>query len=97
MIDPRVYLVSYDISNRRRWRRVFKLLKRTGEHVQLSVFVCRLPPARMTRLQARLAGLINPAEDRLLVVELGTPAAAAERLRGTGTDRLLASAQAVVV
>jgi len=93
----RVYLVSYDISSPRRWRRVFKLLKRVGEHLQLSVFLCRLQPARMARLQARLAGLIDPAEDRLLVVELGAPAAAAARIRGTGTERLLAPAQPVVI
>ena len=97
MSEPRVYLVSYDISNRRRWRKVFKLLKKLGEHLQLSVFLCRLPAARMTRVQARLASLIDPAEDRLLVVELGVPATAAARISGTGTERLLAPTQPVIV
>lgn len=97
MTEPRVYLVSYDISNRKRWRRVFKLLKKVGEHLQLSVFLCRLLPARMTRIQARLSGLIDPEEDRLLVVELGATAAAAARIRGTGADKLLAPTQPTIV
>jgi CRISPR-associated protein Cas2 len=78
--ECRLWLVSYDISDRRRWRRVFKLMRRSGEHVQLPVFPCRLTPARMARLRARLAGLIDPNVDRLLVVELGP---AATRVRST--------------
>ena len=92
-----MYLVTYDIANRRRWRRVFKLLKRMGEHMQLSVFVCRLPPERMGRLQARLFGLMNPAEDRLIVAELGNAARAAVRLRGTGVPALLAPSRPLIV
>ena len=97
MSDMRIYLVSYDISSRKRWRRVFKLMKRMGEHLQLSVFLCRLRPTRMTQLQARLSGLIDPAEDKILVVELGGPEAAAMRIRGTSAPELLKPPQAVVV
>jgi CRISPR-associated protein Cas2 len=95
--ERRVWLVSYDIANPRRWRRVFKLMKRSGEHVQLSVFLCRLTPARMARLQARLSGLIDPDEDRLLVVELGTAGTAAARLRSTDTVASLQPPPPVVV
>lgn len=95
MSEVRVYLVSYDIADRRRWRRVFKLMKRTGEHLQLSVFLCRLRPARMLRLQARLDGLTDPSEDRLLVVEIGGTDAA-RRLHGTDLREAL-EPRAVVV
>jgi CRISPR-associated protein Cas2 len=97
MSDVRVYLVSYDIADRRRWRRVFKLMKRMGEHAQLSVFLCRLRPARMVRLQARLGGLINPEEDRLMVVELGNVDAARGRLRATEVPALLEAPRPVIV
>lgn len=97
MTERRVWLVSYDIANPRRWRRVFKLMKRSGEHVQLSVFLCRLTPARMARLQARLSGIIHPDEDRLLVVELGTAGTAAARLRSTDTVASLQPPPPVVI
>jgi len=80
MSAPRLYLVAYDIASPRRWRRVFKTLRRVGEHRQLSVFLCRLPPARMARLQARLRDLIDPEDDRLMVVDLGDAGSATDRL-----------------
>jgi CRISPR-associated protein Cas2 len=46
MIDERLYIVSYDISNDRRWRRVFKLMRGYGQWLQLSVFQCRLTARR---------------------------------------------------
>lgn len=57
-------------------------MRQMGEHLQFSVFLCRLHPRRILELEARLGGLINPAEDRLLVVEIsGTEAA--HQLHGT--------------
>lgn len=96
MGSRRFYLVAYDIADRRRWRRVFKLLKRSGHHVQLSVFVCRLTAARMRRIEERLGTIIDVEEDRLLVLEL-TADQAAQRLRGSGTAPALPQLQPVVV
>lgn len=96
MDATRVYLVAYDIADRRRWRRVFKLMKRSGQHVQLSVFVCRLSRARMQRLEARLAEIIERSEDQLLVLEL-TMDEAAQRLRGCGMTPVLPRPRAIVV
>ena len=42
MIDERLYIVSYDISNDRRWRRVFKLMRGYG---QWPFFSAALPHA----------------------------------------------------
>ena len=66
-------LVVYDISDRRRWRRVYKLLCRHGEWLQLSAFRCRLGDTAARRLEAELRRLMDPATDRLLVVKLSTP------------------------
>lgn len=85
MSDPRLYLVAYDIAAPRRWRRVYKTLCRAGEHAQLSVFLCRLRPERMARLEMRIRQLIDPATDRLMVIDLGRPDAARQRLRGNGS------------
>ena len=97
MIQPRLYLVTYDISNRKRWRRVFKTLSRWGEHRQLSVFLCRLRPSAMACLQERLAGLIAAHEDRLMVVELGPAHSASLQVRTTGPVGILAPPAPVVV
>lgn len=85
MTEPmRLYLVLYDISAPRRWRRVYRRLKAHGAWAQLSAFFCRLPPARMDRLRGELAGLIDPDQDRLLVCDLGEAARAADRLSAIG-------------
>ena len=97
MSQAQFYLVTYDIACPRRWRRVFKALKAAGEHQQLSVFLCRLPPRRMAGLQARLAAVIDPAQDRLLVACLGTAAETAARLGSTTTPGILRSPAAIVL
>lgn len=40
IVEERLYIVTYDISNERRWRRVFKLMHGYGRWLQLSVFQC---------------------------------------------------------
>lgn len=64
------YVVAYDISDPGRWRRVFRLLKRTGVHRQLSVFICRLSARQRDALERRLIAMIDPGTDRLLVMEI---------------------------
>src|SRR5690606_2499180 len=45
-MDEHLYLVTYDIRDDKRWRRVFKTMKGFGEWLQLSVFQCRLSRRR---------------------------------------------------
>lgn len=66
-----LYIISYDISEPKRWRRVFKCMKGYGEWLQLSVFQCRLSRMRMIRLEAELAEIINQREDHVLILDLG--------------------------
>jgi len=67
-----VYLVTYDISNPKRLRRIFKLMKRFGDHVQFSVFVCRLSERRKKNLELLISDIIEPEEDQVLVFSIGS-------------------------
>lgn len=71
MDDERVYIVTYDIAEPRRWRRVFRLMNGYGEWLQLSVFQCRLTRKRRIELQAALSELINHNADHVLLLDLG--------------------------
>ena len=64
--DRNWYLISYDIREPRRWRGVYKLLKGYGQHLQYSIFRCRLTKRQMERLRWELACLLDPA-DSLMV------------------------------
>ncbi|OQW34300.1 MAG: CRISPR-associated endonuclease Cas2 [Nitrospira sp. SG-bin1] len=64
--DRNWYLISYDIREPRRWRGVFKLLKGYGQHLQYSIFRCRLTKRQMERLRWELACLLDPV-DSLMV------------------------------
>lgn len=70
-MDERLYIVTYDIGDARRWRAVFRLMHGYGEWMQLSVFQCRLSPRRHAEMVATLDQLIHHADDHVLVVDLG--------------------------
>ncbi len=65
------YVVSYDISDPKRLRKVFKLMKGYGEHVQLSVFRCELTHRLLVELRAELGGVINHNEDQVMFIDVG--------------------------
>jgi CRISPR-associated protein Cas2 len=71
MTDERVFIVCYDISDQRRWRRVFKAMHGYGEWIQLSVFQCRLSRRRRAELETRLRELVKTGEDHVLVIDVG--------------------------
>ena len=66
-----VYLVCYDISDQKRWRKVFKTLKGFGVWLQLSVFQCRLGKENLLRMTDALSNLIDTTEDHLLIIDIG--------------------------
>ncbi len=70
-MEEHLYLVTYDIRDDKRWRRVFKLMKGFGEWLQLSVFQCRLSPRRHAEMIQLLDGAINSRVDALLIIDLG--------------------------
>jgi len=65
------YLVCYDISDDKRLRRVFKIMRGWGDHLQFSVFECQLTRMDLARLKAELAEVIHHTEDQVLFVDLG--------------------------
>jgi CRISPR-associated protein Cas2 len=76
----RVCLVSYDISDPRRWRLVYRTMRGYGEHLQLSVFACDLTPGQRITMIADLEAAIDRDEDQVLLVDLGPSQAKPIRL-----------------
>lgn len=65
------FIVTYDISDPKRWRKVFRLLSGFGEHVQLSVFRCDLDDLQVARLKNALEDIIHHREDQVILLRLG--------------------------
>lgn len=70
-MDDRLYIVTYDIGEPKRWRAVFKLMHGYGSWAQLSVFQCRLSPRRHAEMIATLDQIIHHADDHVLVIDIG--------------------------
>ena len=66
-----VYIVTYDISDRRRLRRVYRTMRGFGRHLQLSVFLCDLTPTARIQMHAALEAEIERDYDQVLIVDLG--------------------------
>jgi CRISPR-associated protein Cas2 len=67
----RLYLVTYDVCEPRRLRKIFKTMQGFGEHLQLSVFQCDLTAIDRIEMQAALEAVINRDEDKVLIIDLG--------------------------
>lgn len=65
------YIVSYDICDPKRLRKVYKVLLGYGDHIQLSVFRCELSAMELTALKSALGGVIHSDEDQVLFASLG--------------------------
>jgi CRISPR-associated protein Cas2 len=70
-MEDHLYIVTYDISDPRRWRAVYDIMNGYGEWLQLSVFQCRLTRRRHSELIALLDQLIHHGEDHVLIVDIG--------------------------
>jgi CRISPR-associated protein Cas2 len=75
------YVVTYDICDPKRLRKVYKLMLGWGEHLQLSVFQCELNHRELVQLRAELDVVIRSSEDQVLFVDLGT-------IEGRGSDAI---------
>ncbi|HLQ02698.1 MAG TPA: CRISPR-associated endonuclease Cas2 [Burkholderiales bacterium] len=65
------YIVTYDIADPRRLRKVFKLMKGYGEHLQLSVFRCDLTKMTLAMMKAELNEIIHAQKDQVLIIDVG--------------------------
>lgn len=73
------YLLTYDIRDPRRLRRVHTAAKDYGYALQYSVFVCDLSDVELIRLRARLLEEIHATIDSVAFFDLGPP-------RGRGVE-----------
>lgn len=65
------YIVTYDVSDPKRLRRVFRTLAQYGDHLQLSVFECQLNEQDLVVLRDKLFSTIRKDEDQVLLIRLG--------------------------
>ena len=63
------YIMSYDIRDPKRLRRVAKKMEGNGERIQYSTFRCHLTARELERLRWELVKVME-AEDDLLVIPL---------------------------
>ena len=66
-----LYIVSYDITDARRWRKVFKLMNGRGDRLQYSVFRCALNDRERVELIEKLTRAVKQTEDQVLFFPLG--------------------------
>ncbi len=67
----RNYIVTYDICDPKRLRKVFKICKGFGRHLQLSVFECDLNSVELIEFEYKIKEIINENEDQVLFIDLG--------------------------
>jgi CRISPR-associated protein Cas2 len=65
------YIVSYDIADEKRVKKVFKAMRDFGDHLQYSVFECQFTPSDLARCRATLSDIIHHEEDQVLFILLG--------------------------
>lgn len=65
------YVVTYDICDPKRLRRVFRVMLGYGEHLQYSVFRCELSDREVVELRWRLNDIIHHDQDQVLFVSVG--------------------------
>lgn len=75
------YVVTYDICDPKRLRKVYKCMLGWGEHLQLSVFQCELNHRELVELRVQLDRIVKPSEDQVLFVDLGSA-------EGRGSDAI---------
>lgn len=76
----RIYLVTYDIRDDKRLRKVFRTMRNWGDHLQYSVFECQLNAVDLLRLKAQLKDIIHAAQDQVLLIDLGPAAGRGDRV-----------------
>ena len=97
MARERLYLVTYDISDPKRWRRVFDVMKGYGHWLQLSVFQCRLSARRRTEMALRLEGCMKPTEDHILIMDMGPADKVSLRVESLGKSYEAPTRRATIV
>ena len=92
------YIVSYDICDQKRWRKVYRIMQGFGDHIQYSVFRCELSKADRIRMIAKLDPLIHHIEDQILIMDIGSaPGRSDKCIKSLGRKMLTIERKPVVV
>lgn len=67
----RAYIVSYDIADPKRLRKVAEACEGYGDRIQYSVFRCHMTRREVAELRGQLETAIHHREDQVLFVDLG--------------------------
>jgi CRISPR-associated protein Cas2 len=98
MSEEHLYVVTYDITDERRWRTIFKLMHGYGEWLQLSVFQCRLTRMRYLELVQKLEAALSRTEDAVMVIDVGPAESVTPRVHCLGKRGFIPiERQAVIV
>lgn len=97
MTEERLYIVTYDISDDKRWRQVFKTMKGYGRWLQLSVFQCRLTMRRRQEMAAALEEAIHHRDDHVLIIDVGPADKVDPRVESLGKAFETVKRQAMIV
>lgn len=92
-----LYIITYDIRNDRRWRKLFKAMHGYGQWLQLSVFQCRLDRMRLLQLEEDIRTIVNQREDHVLIVDLGPAEQIRPKVRSIGMTFEPVERKAVIV
>jgi len=79
-----LYVISYDVTDDNRRRRLMETLKDYGRRVQYSVFECDLDEAGMTELVGRITFEVDASEDSCRLYRLCRSCEGAVRIIGKG-------------
>ena len=67
----RLYVIMYDISNPKRLRKIFKIMRGFGDRLQLSVFRAELTAKERVQLIMKINPVIHHKEDQVLIIPIG--------------------------
>ncbi|EQB66603.1 MAG: CRISPR-associated protein Cas2 [Thermoplasmatales archaeon E-plasma] len=94
----RRFIVTYDIADPGRLRKIFSLLRGFGESIQYSVFMCELSPKEKAILVTSLHEAINHNEDRIMVIDIGSiEIAAFERIEFIGKVIEITNRECIII
>lgn len=96
-MDDHIYIVAYDISDSKRWRKIFKILHGYGEWMQLSIFQCRLSKTKRAELESRLREVVKIGKDHLVIIDVGPAKSVKLKIESIGKDLDAIERKAVVI
>lgn len=94
----RLYIITYDICDPKRLRRVFTTLRGFGDHLQYSVFRADLSSKERVLMQTKLSAIIHHREDQVLIIPVGPAGGELEKdIEALGKPYAPAERAAVVI